>query len=104
MDKVDRHEQTMNDIYRQHTEAAQVKSEEMERRFEAAMKWEGMEDSATVLSSVEVIELDKRLADVKAATDNFLAHELGASRAADDDAAIRTRRAAMPVTTPRRTS
>lgn len=60
MAKMDKHERFMAAFYDQQMEAAKAEEEEMERRFQRAMESSGIEDSASILTSLQIKDLDKR--------------------------------------------
>jgi hypothetical protein len=60
MAKMDKHERFMAAFYNQQMEAAQQQEAEMEARFQRAMESSGIEDSASVLTHLQIKDLDKR--------------------------------------------
>ena len=60
IERMDKHEQAMAAIYKAQVDAAKAQVEEADRRFQAAMEFHGVEDSAVFLSDVEIHELDGR--------------------------------------------
>lgn len=60
MAKMDKHEQFMAAFYEQQIKAAQAEEEEMERRFKKAMESSGIEDSASILTHLQIKDLDRR--------------------------------------------
>lgn len=60
MAKMDKHERFMAAFYDQQMEAAKAEEEEMERRFQRAMETSGIEDSASILTSLQIKDLDKK--------------------------------------------
>jgi hypothetical protein len=60
MARMDKHEQFMATFYDQQMEAAKKEEDEMEARFQRAMVTAGVEDSASILTHLQIRDLDKR--------------------------------------------
>lgn len=84
MSKMDKHEKFMEAFYNQQMEQAKRAEEELENQFRRAVSEAGVEDSMSVLSNLQVQQLDRRLAQAQGEQAAYVTQAISSIHAAEE--------------------